>query len=314
MNVAKYHHINPQFVLRGFADEGERIRTVRLPERKGRTSLVEKTGGENHLNSIPGHPNGSDVFEKGLGAGIESETARLFERVVGGEWPLPRGDRDTLAEFIALQMLRGPEQRRRMDSAAAELLSKAAGQLGREDFARWASDTMGRALSDAEVEDRWSVVTQPGSFAIAYTARDHIDMMGEATGEVAGFLAYRPWTLIQFTDRSLITCDAPVSLVAYEQSGPWMGVGVRNARLVVYPMTRRIGLVMRNPFDGRNPTDDLSDMTEKARLGVLDDRSPGTGDIEKAMNASTAAHAVNNIYHHPDDTQFVPSAYREQPD
>lgn len=312
MSVAKSHHINPRFVLRRFADENERIRTIRLPERKGRTSLVDRTGAENHLYSIPGHPSGSDVFEKALGAGIEAETARLFERVVGGEWPLPKEDRDTLAEFIALQMLRGPEQRRRMESAAGELISKAAGQLGREEFARWASDAEGRTLSDEEVEERWSVVTQPGGFSVSYTARDHIDMMGEVTGEVAGFLAYRPWTLVQFNDRALVTCDAPVSLVAHEQSGPWKGVGVRDARLVLYPMTRRIGLVMRNPFDGRHSIDDLSELTEKARSGVLDDRSPGTAATGKAMNSYTVAHAVSNIYHHPEDTQYVPAAYREQ--
>lgn len=314
MSVAKYHHINPQFVLRGFADEDARIRTIRLPERNGRTSRVENTGGENHLNSLPGHPNGSDVFEKALGAGIETETAGLFKRVVGGEWPLPKDDRDILAEFIALQMLRGPEQRRRMESTAAELFSKAAGQLGRDDFARWASDTAGRALSDSEIEELWSAVSQPGSFSVPYAARDHIDMMGEVISPVSGFLAARPWTLVQFTDRSLITCDAPVSLVADERTLPWMGVGVSNARLVIYPMTRTIGLVMRNPFDGRNPLDDLDDLIEKARSGILDDRSTGTADTERTMNLYTAAHAVSNLYHHPDDSQFVPAAYREMQD
>jgi len=199
-----------------------------------------------------------------------------------------------------------------MESAAGELFSKAAGQLGREDLAKWASDAEGRTLSDEEVEELWSAAINPDGSSVVQTVRDHIEMMGETTGEVAGFLAYRPWTLVRFKDRALITSDAPVSLVAHEQPGPWMGVGVRDARLVLYPMTRRVGLVMRNPFDGRNPTDDLSDMTEKARSGVLDDRSPGTAEIEKAMNACTAAHAVNNIYHHPDDRQFVPAAYREQ--
>lgn len=313
MSVAKYHHINPQFVLRGFADENERIRTIRLPERKGRISLVEKTGGENHLNSIPGHPSGSDVFERRLGEGIESETALLFERVDEGDWPLPRTDRDTLAEFIALQMLRGPERRRQMESAAGGLFSKAAGQLGREKFGELASDIVGRPLSGADVDEMWSAVTDPGGFRLPQTARDHIELMGEATGEIAGFLACRPWTLVRFTDRALITSDAPVSLVAHEQAGPWMGVGVRDARLVLYPMTRRIGLVMRNPFDGRySIDDDLGALIENTRSGFLDDRSFGTTEIERTMNACTAAHAESNIYHHPDDSQFVPFDFREK--
>lgn len=312
MSVAKSHHINPQFVLRGFADGNERIRTIRLPERKGRTSLVRETGAENHLYSIPNHPRGSDVFEKALGAGIESETSRLFERVVGGEWPLPRDERDTLAEFIGLQILRGPEQRRKMESTAAELFSKAAGQLGKEGMVQWASDSAGRPLRDEEVAELWAVVINPGGAPIPNTARDHIEMMGEVASPVAGFLAARPWTLVRFKDRSLITCDAPVSLVAHEQTGTWMGVGVSNARLVLYPMTRRIGLVMRNPFDGRYPDDDTGDMIEKARSGVRDDQSIGSSETEKTMNARTAAHAVNNIYHHPDDAHFVPSHLQEK--
>jgi hypothetical protein len=312
MSVAKYHHINPRFVLSGFADANERIRTIRLPDRKGRTSVIERTGGENHLNSIPGHPSGADVFERALGAGIETDVANLFGRIREGEWPLPEPDRDTLAEFVALQMLRGPERRRQMESAAGELFSKAAGQLGREDFGRYASDTVGRELSEAEIDEMWALVTSPDGFTIPQTASDHIEMMGEATGEVAGFLAYRPWTLVYFgDDLSLITSDSPVSLVAHEQTGPWMGVGVRDARLVVYPVTRRLGLVMRNPFDGRNPTDDFSDMNEKARSGALDDREPGTAEIARLINACTAAHAVNNVYHHPDDAQFVPAEFQE---
>ena len=309
MSVAKYHHINPRFVLAWFADEDERIRTIRLPERTGRTSRVDKTGGENHLNSIPGHPSGSDVFERGLGEGIETETSRLFERIAKGEWPLPQTDRDTLAEFIALQMLRGPERRRQMESAAGELFSKAAGQLGRERFGEWATDTLEGTLTSAAIEELWLAVTSPDGFVLPQSARDHINMMGEVTGGVAGFLGYRAWTLVRFTDRALITSDAPVSLVAHEQSGSWMGVGVQNARLVLYPMTRRIGLAMRNPHDDRHSTDEL---IARARTGVLDDEVVGTQREEQLINLWTALHAVGNIFHHPDDTQFVPVDFQEQ--
>lgn len=311
MSTAKYHHINPRFVLAGFADENQRIRTIRLPDRKGYTSAVDRTGGENHLNSMPGHPSGPDAFEKALGAGIETETAVLFDRIVAGEWPLPQTDRDTLAEFVALQMLRGPERRRQMGSAAGELFSRAAGQLGREGFGVWASDAAGGPLGEDEIDQMWSAVMDPDGFSLPQTARDHIEMMGETTGEVAGFLAYRPWTLVRFSNRALITSDSPVSLVPHERIGPWMGVGVRNARLVLYPVTRRVGLVMRDPFDGRNQTEDLDALTEDARSGSLDDQTPGTARIAKTMNASTAEHAVSNVYHHPHDAEFVPLPFRE---
>lgn len=311
MTVSKLHHFNPQFVLRCFADENGRITTIRQPERRSRTSRVRETGAENHLYSMPGHPHGSDVFEKALGAGIETETALLFERVVKGEWPLPQLDRNTLAEFIALQIIRGPEQRRLMESTASRLVKSAVAHLGMDGMTRWASDTAGQPITDEEAEELLKLVTEDDGVVIPYTARDRIDMMGQVTEPVAGFIAARPWTLVRFTRRSLITSDSPVSLVAYEQPGTWMGVGVSNARFVLYPMTRRIGIIMRDPLENVGSEDDLSGLVAQARSGELDDAIVGTTSIEKMMNEYTAAHAINNIYHHPDDLRFVPAGCRE---
>lgn len=311
MAEAKLHHINPQFVLRCFADENERITTIRLPERKSRTSHVRGTGAENHLYSIPNHPHGSDVFEKALGAGIETETARIFERVGRGEWPLLQGDRDTLAEFIALQLVRGPEQRRLMESTASRLVKSTISHLGMDGMRRWASDAAWRTITDEEATELLKLVTDHDGVLLPHTARDHIDMMGQVVGPVAGFIAARPWTLARFTQRSLLTSDSPVSLVAYERSGPWMGVGVSNARLVLYPMTRRIGMIMHDPLENIGSDDDLIGLIARVRSGALDDDVAGTAYVEKLMNEYTAAHAVNNIYHHPDDVRFVPAEYRE---
>lgn len=199
MTVSKLHHFNPQFVLRCFADENGRITTIRQPERRSRTSRVRETGAENHLYSMPGHPHGSDVFEKALGAGIETETALLFERVVKGEWPLPQLDRNTLAEFIALQIIRGPEQRRLMESTASRLVKSAVAHLGMDGMTRWASDTAGQPITDEEAEELLKLVTEDDGVVIPYTARDRIDMMGQVTEPVAGFIAARPWTLVRFT-------------------------------------------------------------------------------------------------------------------
>ncbi len=62
---AKLHHTVPQFYLRGFADSQDRITTVHLPGDKSRTGKVRKTAATNRFYSIDGHPDGTDVFEKG---------------------------------------------------------------------------------------------------------------------------------------------------------------------------------------------------------------------------------------------------------
>ncbi|WP_010202146.1 DUF4238 domain-containing protein [Salinibacterium sp. PAMC 21357] len=311
MNTAKLHHFNPQFVLRGFADGNQRITTIRLPERKARTTRVRETAAENHLYSLPGHPSGADIFEKALGAGIEADVADIFARIEGGEWPLSRDPRDTLAEFIALQVLRGPEQRQRMESASSDLFLRAAGQLGRDGLTRFASDAAGREVSEAEVDELWNTVATPDGAQITYLPRDHIEMMGEVTESIAAAIAARPWKLIRFSRRALVTCDAPVTPVPYDTEGPFIGNGIATARFVLYPISRRMGLVMSHALDRNDAGDDLNELSNRARSGSLDNESAGTTAVEKLMNEHTAAHAIRNIYHHPDDPLSVPEAYRE---
>ncbi|WP_396659175.1 DUF4238 domain-containing protein [Microbacterium oxydans] len=76
--AAKRHHYVPQFHLRGFAD-GETITTVELPGDRSYTQPVRKAAAENHLYSLPGHPDGADVFEKELSQ-LESEVAKAQHR------------------------------------------------------------------------------------------------------------------------------------------------------------------------------------------------------------------------------------------
>ena len=70
--------------------------------------------------SIAGHEDGPDVFEKLLSS-IEGEASRVFGHIADGTWPLEQEDRWTLAHFIALQAVRGPEQRRNMEHLAAQM-------------------------------------------------------------------------------------------------------------------------------------------------------------------------------------------------
>ena len=109
MSVAKRHHTVPQFYLRGFAD-GERIATVRMPGDQPFVQSVRKAASEMNFYSIAGHEDGPDVFEKLLSS-IEGEASRVFGHIADGTWPLEQEDRWTLAHFIALQAVRGPEQR-----------------------------------------------------------------------------------------------------------------------------------------------------------------------------------------------------------
>jgi hypothetical protein len=64
--LAKLHHTVPRFYLHSFANDAERITTVRLPGDRRYTQGIGSTAATNHFYSIDGHPLGPDAFEKAL--------------------------------------------------------------------------------------------------------------------------------------------------------------------------------------------------------------------------------------------------------
>lgn len=84
--VAKTHRAVPEFYLRGFADDAERITTVRLPGSGQCTEVVVKPLSE-----------------------LEVSVASVLRAIEGGTWPLSEGQRGTLATFMVVQFLGGPD-------------------------------------------------------------------------------------------------------------------------------------------------------------------------------------------------------------
>jgi hypothetical protein len=91
--VAKPHHAVPDFYLRGFADDAERITTVRLPGDGQYTRVVVKPVSE-----------------------VEANAASVLRSIEGGTWPLSEEQRGTLAAFMVVQYLGGPDDRPTMRS------------------------------------------------------------------------------------------------------------------------------------------------------------------------------------------------------
>ncbi len=131
-------------------------------------------------------------------------SSRLSKR---GEWPLSPSDRADLAYFIALQVTRGPEQRRNMDQLAATMTRLEIGYGGKANVKAWARREHGVDLSDAEADELWEQATQPGGPPIKHTALAHIEQMMELVDTIHPSLTFRPWTLVRFSEESLITSD-----------------------------------------------------------------------------------------------------------
>lgn len=300
-SVSKRHHTVPQFYLRGFAD-GERLGTVRLPGEQRFIQMVRKAASENNFYAVEGHEDGADVFEKMLAA-VEGEIASVFESVVRGVWPLPPEARQSLAFFVALQSVRGPDQRRNMEYILAQGARLEIGYGGRAGVKGWVKHNRGVDVTDEEAEQIWEQATQPGGPPIRVAPLEHIKQMVSMSDELVNYLSGRPWSLVEFDRRSLITSDSPVGLVRHaDDPEPWLGVGFMTAWGVTYPLTRKLGLLMSDPMSFAGEV-----AVEEVREGKLDIRQDGTTALEKFFNQYTASSASEWVFHHPDDERFVPA-------
>lgn len=131
--------------------------------------------------------------------------------------------------------------------------------------------------------------------------------MIELSRQIHRYVVGRPWTLVQFNRRSLITSDAPVGLVQNEEDEPWMGVGYKTAWGITFPLTRKLGLLMSSP----EPIIESGNPVERVHDGAFDAIIPGTTRLESFFNEHTVANASECLFHHPNDGKFVPELLPE---
>lgn len=303
-SIAKRHHTVPQFYLKGFARH-EQISTVLLPGDRRFVQSVRKAASETHFYAIDGHPDGSDVFEKLLSE-IEGEGAQIFGKIQQGTWPLPAHDRETMAYFIALQATRGSDQRRNMQHVAAQIARLEIGFGGRDGVQKWVARRTGKSVSDETAAALWEQATRPEGPPVNIQPTQHIKQMASLVDALLPYIAGRPWTLVRFNNRSLITSDVPVALIPHPDQPAWSGTGFMTAWGITFPLTRKLGLLMSDPMVVAHAVP-----VEMIRNGQLDRAEQGTTYMEKFFNGHTVGNASQWIYHHPEDGKFVPMTLPE---
>lgn len=308
-SAAKLHHYVPQAYLRGFATEKERITAIPLDRsRKSFTSNVKNVAARTHFYRVEelAEPDG---FEKALSEveGHATEIVRGFER---SEFPPSESDRWTLSFYVALQSLRGPDTRKTMESVRAKMVRLEIGAGGRENVGRWTKENLGFEPSAEQEDCIWDEATQPDGPPITFSNGAHIQHMVKTATELTSYLITRPWSLVRFDRRSLITSDAPVSLIRQPDSEAWEGVGFMTAWGISFPLTRKLGLLMSDPMAMLQSLESDDPQVQKIRAAVLrgevDRIEAGTTAMEKLFNEHSARAAREYVYHHPEDARFVP--------
>ncbi|MDQ0239291.1 DUF4238 domain-containing protein [Arthrobacter bambusae] len=240
MGVSKRHHTVPKFYLNGFGskDDTDSTPQVGSASRDGKRLVIPTTHATVRTNfyALPGHPDGADVFEKEL-SGLEGDASDVIRKAVEGSWPLSPEDREILGTFLTFQFLRGPDTRTWMDQTHGTLLSKMITQMGAEGV-REALQKAGKEFDDDVVDRLVQQASGSDGITVETTSSGHIQHILDLVPELLIFFLGRPWALIRFKSKKLLTCDTPVTLVRNpELDGVFAGVGVGNAWGILVPLT-----------------------------------------------------------------------------
>jgi hypothetical protein len=310
-STKKLHHYVPQAYLRGFATEKERVTAQKLPgDAEAFTTSVRNVAAQMHFHRVEGLER-PDEFEDVL-AGIEGDAQAVIRKLDEGRaFPLSELDRSTLAYFISLQAVRGPDTRRTSEMIQRTMVRLEIGAGGRENVKAWIQENMGFDPSPEQEEMIWTTAIRPGGPPISFTNFAHIEHMLDLAQAMLPYLMARPWALVRFSARSLITCDSPVSLIRRPDESNYLGgVGFATAWGITFPLTRKLGLLMSDPmvmieqFEPGDPRIQL--VGAEVRRGHCDREQAGTAAMEKLFNEHTASNAREYVYYHPDDLSFVP--------
>lgn len=297
--TAKLHHYVPQFYLRGFANAREQLVTVRLPGDKTFVQPVRNAAAVNHFHTVEHHPDGPDVFETLLGR-IEEGAAKVFRKIQDGTWPLKPEDRAELAEFIALQAVRGADFRRDMTYMLRQVLRVQVGTAGKRALRARVAKVLSEADADKYLDWLWEQATGPDGPPVELSAAGHISELKGLVAAVAPLLQHRVWGLYRFKERSLFTSDSPVSLHSDPTEATPDALGFGTAHMVTYPLSRKAGLLMTPIAPPENG--------EAVARGEHDFEEVGTREHERFFNLATTLNASEVLLHHPDDARFVPEA------
>lgn len=308
-NTAKLHHYVPQSYLRGFATEKDRVMVVPLDRsRKPYTTSVRNVAAQNHFHRVDGLEN-PDEFEQVL-SGVEGDAMSVVRQFRAGKFPPSEEERWKLSFYVALQAVRGPDTRRTMEHLRAKMGRVEVGAGGRKNVNQWIKKNLGFDATDEQAERLWAEATQPGGPPITFSNLTHIDHMTKTAEALTSAIAARPWLLVRFGRRSLITSDAPVTLIRNPKDEPWQGVGFQTAWGITFPLTRKLGLLMSDPMGmiERFEAGDQRVQTIRAAVlrGEADRSEPGTTAMERLFNQQTGQQAREYVYHHPHDAGFVP--------
>jgi hypothetical protein len=179
---------------------------------------------------------------------------------------------------------------------------------GRDSVTAWAKQERGVSLTPEEADRVWDEAIQPGGPPINLTAAGHVEQLAESLPKVYPYFAGRPWILVRFGRRSLVTCDTPIAPIPDDDTSPFSGVGVGTALAMTFALTRKMGLVLASP----KPFFERVDIAEVSS-GAFDWQDAPSTRYAAMFNYATVHNSRQWIFHRPDDGGLVPAELHKPP-
>ena len=307
-------HTVPHFYLKGFSEpypgkasknrkKGREIGTVRLETNSRKLLSTKDATVVRNFYTITGVDDPYE-FEASL-AKLEEITAPIFRKIINDEvWPLEAEDREILAIYMATQDVRTPRHRRFLDGLATSLARLQLVAMGREGVTRRIQEDEGIAPTDQEVDEIFELLSEDKEYAVRVSTNHHIEQIMNLVDKNLKYYIRRPWILFRFDKGSLITSDTPVSLVSRQPDrNPYMGIGLETADEIVFPLSRKAGIIMTHPrelFGVRGARDQVI-------AGKFDRLKPHSSvNVAKGFNSLTIHNSYEWLFHHPKDSHLVP--------
>jgi hypothetical protein len=248
MSEPKRHHLVSRFYLERFARDGVVEVVDRNDFSKAFSSRVENALVGKHFYSFDTDQGRDTSVEKTLATHVEGPAALAIRRLVEGGRPLAApGIREPLSMFMAMQRVRGPAVREMLVEQFKATTRKLVSIARPSEYQRMARPR-GEEMTDEEAADA-SDFARNGDYTIEVEreANLHLGTVLKAAVEMAPMFESRIWSMFEFRDPVLVTCDEPIALVGRDQNVPGDAGGMMGAHAIVFTLDPRHALLMIRP-------------------------------------------------------------------
>ena len=239
MTKTKRHHLVPQFYLRRFADQKERVSAKRLSTNQNIKTHVKNAAVESGFYTILQDDLPDNFIEEGL-ADVEGAAERVFRSLDQGAFSLTEEDRLTISLFIAVQYTRTRDWRERYfclgDFIARMLIDLQVHGAIQSDNPEGALSTLGLD-PDVDVPTLVEIQKELPNLRLEPHQNQVVKDMFKIAIELAPLLLNRNWCVLTSRKRAFLTCDRPVTLYR-ESASPedHRGIGFLTASEIYFPI------------------------------------------------------------------------------